>query len=275
MVTRFCHDCGTRTEVIVDAPPGLCELCGSSAFDVSTRPSDVIDAEIIETNSRDDNNTGGMRIDQNLIAPIIRAYEYGDIAEEVFLDSLSGVLNLTGYPDAFVIAYMHDQSFKPVCKAYLERMPIYPNRCSESCFCVICSSAIAENEIVAQLPCMHAYHESCIRSWFSSNNTCPTCRSTLYTDDASYFTSVGDSKAAMRAEVRALEVRDEVLTEAVKTVKALIPKKKNQTITAPPQNHVHAPFFLSQPLTGRRRSRPIQPNLRDPDFKLTMLRNIR
>ena len=191
----------------------------------------------------------GVHFEQRIIAPLIRSYEYGDISEDLFLDSLTGMMTRSGFPDAFVVAYMRDSSFKPVCKAYLERMPVIPNP-EDGAYCVICSTSMASMELVAILPCSHSYHEACIRGWFSSNNTCPSCRLTLFTSDVKDFQSIGDSTAAMRAEITELEERDAALTEAVAAVQSMV--KPKPTTAQPPQCTVDFPHFFSQSLTGSR-----------------------
>ena len=41
--------------------------------------------------------------------------------------------------------------------------------------CPICFDNICSSDGLA-LPCMHAFHEGCIRTWLSNHNTCPVCR---------------------------------------------------------------------------------------------------
>ena len=42
--------------------------------------------------------------------------------------------------------------------------------------CCICSDNYEQATLVAQLPCDHYYHHTCIKKWLAINNTCPICR---------------------------------------------------------------------------------------------------
>lgn len=52
--------------------------------------------------------------------------------------------------------------------------------------CAICCSNISLGDSCQLLPCGHMYHPNCIKPWFQENNTCPTCRYELPTDDPQY-----------------------------------------------------------------------------------------
>merc|ERR1712129_12519 len=39
--------------------------------------------------------------------------------------------------------------------------------------CQICLEELAEGEEVANLPCGHIFHRSCVERWFQVRNTCP------------------------------------------------------------------------------------------------------
>ena len=152
---------------------------------------------------------------------------------------------------------MRDSTFKPVCKAYLERMPIIPNP-DDSSYCVICSTSTAQMELVAMLPCSHSFHETCIRGWFSSSNTCPTCRRSLYTSNVEFFKSIGDRTSALRAEIAELEERDAALGEAVHAVQSMAKAKQVKPEQAEVEVHSSFPHFFSQSLTGPRRAKRMQ-----------------
>lgn len=40
-------------------------------------------------------------------------------------------------------------------------------------------------ENVRQLPCLHIYHEPCIRPWLELHGTCPICRQNLGEEERS------------------------------------------------------------------------------------------
>ncbi|KAJ2490034.1 hypothetical protein IWW37_003509 [Coemansia sp. RSA 2050] len=41
--------------------------------------------------------------------------------------------------------------------------------------CGICLSDYSENDMVASLPCMHAFHDQCITPWLGASDKCPFC----------------------------------------------------------------------------------------------------
>lgn len=45
--------------------------------------------------------------------------------------------------------------------------------------CSVCWEQFVLNEKVRQLPCLHIYHENCIRPWLELHGTCPICRQNL------------------------------------------------------------------------------------------------
>lgn len=49
--------------------------------------------------------------------------------------------------------------------------------------CVICTQKYVKNDIILTLPCMHYFHENCIRKWIQNfhKKTCPHCRHNIYT----------------------------------------------------------------------------------------------
>jgi hypothetical protein len=42
--------------------------------------------------------------------------------------------------------------------------------------CAICQDAMVIGQVTRRLPCQHAFHLSCVDTWFSLRPTCPTCR---------------------------------------------------------------------------------------------------
>ncbi|KAJ2404721.1 hypothetical protein GGI10_005490 [Coemansia sp. RSA 2530] len=41
--------------------------------------------------------------------------------------------------------------------------------------CGICLCDYSENDMVVNLPCMHAFHDQCITPWLSASDKCPFC----------------------------------------------------------------------------------------------------
>ena len=50
--------------------------------------------------------------------------------------------------------------------------------------CSICSLPIVENNIIRKIiNCNHYFHQNCVDIWFSTNSTCPICRTNLLEDN--------------------------------------------------------------------------------------------
>jgi len=46
--------------------------------------------------------------------------------------------------------------------------------------CSICLEEITENTVCSMLPCLHTFHNKCIKKWLTMNkSTCPECRMRL------------------------------------------------------------------------------------------------
>jgi hypothetical protein len=52
--------------------------------------------------------------------------------------------------------------------------------------CAICLEEFQKNDGVANLPCNHLFHISCVQEWFKNNTTCPICRDNV----CSYITDI-------------------------------------------------------------------------------------
>ena len=42
--------------------------------------------------------------------------------------------------------------------------------------CIVCLSEFEVGESITTLPCVHIFHNECIKSWLKSNNHCPICK---------------------------------------------------------------------------------------------------
>ncbi|XP_037038713.1 RING-H2 finger protein ATL52-like [Bradysia coprophila] len=60
--------------------------------------------------------------------------------------------------------------------------------------CSICISDFMKNEIILILPCVHKFHRTCIQTWLSKNNTCPSCRERVF-EDTDPFGNADDSSS--------------------------------------------------------------------------------
>ena len=46
---------------------------------------------------------------------------------------------------------------------------------AEDANCLVCQEAMESEDIVAEMPCSHVFHEQCIESWLAEQNMCPLC----------------------------------------------------------------------------------------------------
>lgn len=70
----------------------------------------------------------------------------------------------------------------PVPKDVIDALPmveVTQEQVDAKLQCSICWENFVVNESVRQLPCLHIYHEPCIRPWLEIHGTCPICRQIL------------------------------------------------------------------------------------------------
>ena len=42
--------------------------------------------------------------------------------------------------------------------------------------CCICMEYFKKNDKIINLPCVHMFHNNCIRPWYNENYSCPICK---------------------------------------------------------------------------------------------------
>lgn len=70
----------------------------------------------------------------------------------------------------------------PVSKDVIDALPIVEvtdEQVTAKLQCSVCWEDFMCKENVRQLPCLHIYHEPCIRPWLELHGTCPICRQNL------------------------------------------------------------------------------------------------
>ncbi|XP_018564243.1 E3 ubiquitin-protein ligase RNF126-B isoform X3 [Anoplophora glabripennis] len=76
----------------------------------------------------------------------------------------------------------------PVSKDVIDALPIVevtPEQVTAKLQCSVCWEDFLSKENVRQLPCLHIYHEPCIRPWLELHGTCPICRQNLVNGEQS------------------------------------------------------------------------------------------
>ena len=61
----------------------------------------------------------------------------------------------------------------------LLQLPVWPCDGSVANGCAICLQQLREGELVRTLPCLHMFHNECIKPWLYRHATCPDCRSNV------------------------------------------------------------------------------------------------
>ncbi|XP_071437480.1 E3 ubiquitin-protein ligase Praja-2 isoform X3 [Pithys albifrons albifrons] len=76
------------------------------------------------------------------------------------------------------LAFDVEQTHPPATKETIDCLPMIPITGQEQC-CTICYSEYVRGEYVAELPCHHLFHKSCVTLWLQRSGTCPVCRHVL------------------------------------------------------------------------------------------------
>ncbi|CAB3398291.1 unnamed protein product [Caenorhabditis bovis] len=62
--------------------------------------------------------------------------------------------------------------------------------------CIICREEMTAESRPKRLPCSHVFHTHCLRSWFQRQQTCPTCRTDIWSRLGATAASVANNAAA-------------------------------------------------------------------------------
>jgi len=52
--------------------------------------------------------------------------------------------------------------------------------------CTICMTKWQLDDTAKELPCLHVFHEDCIKTWLNLHGVCPICRYELKTNSNTY-----------------------------------------------------------------------------------------
>lgn len=61
-------------------------------------------------------------------------------------------------------------------------LPGSADRKEEHTQCLVCLSDFEDGEVLRTLPCLHAFHQTCVDTWLRSNRTCPVCKLSIDAD---------------------------------------------------------------------------------------------
>ena len=225
----------------------------------------------------------------DVLRPVIRAYEFGDLDDETFVAVVTAALSVTaGGVHQSLLSFLGSPG-KPVCKACMQRLPIETATSDQTTGnCAICAQLVKTGNLCVALPCSHTFHSACIVRWFSLNHTCPVCRFSLATDDAQFYESIGETGLAYAAELDQLDARRDALNDALVALKKVSVLAEGDVAAASPKERPtcpavpELPYFAAVPLsrkpqTSARRSRKFPPSASIPrvHVRLPPVRGVR
>ncbi|XP_032531601.1 E3 ubiquitin-protein ligase Praja-2 isoform X1 [Chiroxiphia lanceolata] len=76
------------------------------------------------------------------------------------------------------LAFDVEQTRPPATKETIDCLPVVLITGQDES-CTICCSEYVRGEYVAELPCHHLFHKSCVTPWLQRSGTCPVCRHVL------------------------------------------------------------------------------------------------
>jgi len=92
---------------------------------------------------------------------------------------------LMGLLHAMHAGHSQQSGTPPASKAAVDALVkthVTQEQCDAQLDCAVCLEQYTTGEQVTQLPCKHAFHESCVMPWLKIHSTCPSCRNQLQTD---------------------------------------------------------------------------------------------
>lgn len=89
-------------------------------------------------------------------------------------------IRLDSYEDLLKLDEINGVVKKGLNQAQIRSLPLVSfskgERTEDECRCCICYEDFIAGEKVMLLPCLHAYHSTCLVPWLSNNRICPICR---------------------------------------------------------------------------------------------------
>lgn len=113
-----------------------------------------------------------------------------------FVTSVLGLANLDDI-DSVIEASLQEigagpKKAPPASKKVVANLPVIHltaemiERLGKETECAVCRENLVINDKMQELPCSHLFHPECLKPWLDENNSCPTCRHELQTDDHVY-----------------------------------------------------------------------------------------
>ncbi|NXK42210.1 PJA2 ligase, partial [Piprites chloris] len=139
---------------------------GSNNFEDDSSVSEDME---VEWRTLDEFEALGLALDISYINPELLTF----VALEGRLEAVEAAL-----AQLESLAFDVEQSHPPATKETIDCLPVILITGQDQS-CTICCSEYVRGELVAELPCHHLFHKSCVTPWLQRSGTCPVCRHVL------------------------------------------------------------------------------------------------
>jgi len=101
------------------------------------------------------------------------------VENSTFHDSFIDIINMLLFLNR---AVGYENQTESVSMEIFKNLPKKKIKCQEDALikdkakCTICLEDYTVGNKVVTLPCLHIFHEKCIKKWFGEKSTCPVCK---------------------------------------------------------------------------------------------------
>jgi hypothetical protein len=101
------------------------------------------------------------------------------VENSMFQDSFIDIINMLVFLNR---AVSYENQTESVSMEIFKNLPKIKIKCDEDPLikdndkCTICMEEYTVGNKVVTLPCLHLFHEKCIKKWFGEKSTCPVCK---------------------------------------------------------------------------------------------------
>lgn len=95
---------------------------------------------------------------------------------------------------------------KPTQKSIIDKLKIVKSHQIKDEDCPICLDGYNSQSQIILLPCLHPFHDNCIKEWLSKNVTCPICRKDINKENPKYPKKTCKREKKKKISIQNLEI---------------------------------------------------------------------